>query len=347
MQHLSTFTHRLAAVAASAALVLSLGACGASHGGDSADADKLRVGFVVDAGGINDRSFNSLGNEGMKRAQSELGVETRVLTSKSNADYVPNLTSLARQGFDLVIASGFNQIQAVETVSDQFPDTKFAILDVSVSVFAKKHPNVLGMPFKQDQASYLAGYLAAQFVQGKGGPNAALGSVGGQSIPPVESWMDGFKRGAAAVDPAIRVISGHSETFSDPAPCRQLADNQIEQGALVVFQAAGGCGVGALKAAIEKGAYAIGSDADQSNFGDHVLTSAMKKSDIAVFEVIRGLRNGEFKGGTDRLFTIADGAVGLGTISPLVPKDVRDKVDAQEKKLRDGAIAKESDGANG
>lgn len=328
---------KLAALVAAAAVALAACATTASEepsdGGQHGGEAPLKVGFVADAAGLNDRSFNYLGNEGMKRAEEELGVEIRVLTSDSSADYIPNMTTLARQGYDLIIASGFNQIEAVATVSSEFPETKFAILDVSVASLDEVNPNVMGLPFQQDQASYLAGYLAALFLQ-ESGEGDALGAVGGQPIPPVENWMDGFARGVAAVDPSIRVISGYSQTFADPAACMQLAQNQIEQGAKIVFQVAGGCGPGALNAAAEAGVWAIGTDADQSDFGEHVLTSAIKRSDVAVYETIRALLDGEFFGGQDRLFTIVDGAVGLGTFSPHVSEELRAKVAEAEAALR-------------
>jgi basic membrane protein A len=328
---------KLAALAAAAAMALAACASSASDdvtdGGQTGGDAPLKVGFVADVAGLNDRSFNYLGNEGMKQAEAELGVEIRVLTSDSSADYIPNMTTLARQGYDLIIASGFNQVEAVATVSAEFPDTKFAILDVSVTSFEQVNPNVMGLPFQQDQASYLAGYLAALFLQ-ESGEGDTVGSIGGLPIPPVENWMDGFARGVAAVDPSIRVISGYSQTFADPAACMQLAQNQIEQGAVIVFQVAGGCGPGALNAAAEAGVWAIGTDADQANFGEHVLTSAIKRSDVAVYETIRALLNGDFLGGQDRLFTIVDGAVGLGTFSPHVSQELTAKVAEAEAALR-------------
>ncbi len=324
-----------------AGLALALAACGGDSGGGEAESESadgtLRVGFVADVAGLNDRSFNYLGAQGMKRAESELGVETRILTSKTNADYVPNLSSLARDDYDLVIASGFNFVEALTTVSKQFPDTNFAILDISVDMVGGA-PNVLGLPFEQDQASYLAGYLAALFAEDKYGAGAVLGSIGGEPIPPVENWMHGFSTGVAKAAPNMRVIEGYSQSFGDPAPCKQLAENQMGQGAKVIFQVAGGCGIGVITAVGQTGLYAIGTDADQSYLGDQVLTSAVKKSDVAVFDTIKGLQDGEFEGGTDRLFTIKDGAVGLGKISSDVPANVQKQTEALEAKLKAGEV---------
>ncbi len=325
--------------------LLTMQACSSSSdesAGDGAapgsDGPTLKVGFVADVAGLNDDSFNYLGDLGMKRAESELGVETRVLTSKSNADYIPNMATLARQGYDLIIASGFNEIEAVATVSKQFPDTKFAILDVSVDFVEGAGDNVTGLPFQQDQASFMAGYLGALFAVDKFGDDVALGAIGGEPIPPVENWLDGFSAGVKAADPNLRVIQGYSQSFGDPAPCKLLAENQIGQGASVLFQVAGGCGIGVINAAKDAGVYVIGSDADQSSFGDHVLTSAMKKSDVAVFDTIKDLQDGTFRGGEDRLFNIEDGAVGLGTISPEVSDEIKQKVEAMEEKLKSGEV---------
>lgn len=325
-------------------ITFGLAACGGGSDGDGGSKsdsaggkDALKVGFVADVAGLNDRSFNYLGSEGMKQAEEELGVETRVLTSNTNADYVPNLSSLARDDFDLVIASGFNFIDALTTVAKQFPDTNFAILDISVDM-VDNAPNVVGLPFEQDQASYLAGYLSAAFAEKEYGKDAVLGSIGGEPIPPVENWMHGFSAGAAEAAPDMRVIEGYSQSFGDPSPCKQLAANQFSQGAKVIFQVAGGCGVGVITAAGQEGLYAVGTDADQSDMGEQVLTSAIKKSDVAVFETIKSLQDGTFKGGTDHLFTIRDGALGLGTISSAVPSEIVKKTQDLEARMKAGKV---------
>jgi len=277
-------------------------------------AKKLKVGLVTDIGGLNDRSFNQLANEGLEKAKSELGVEGRVLTSKANSDYVPNLSSLAQQKYDLVIGVGFLMAEAMDTVASKFPDTKFAIIDVDAdtktTTMKTKPTNVEGLIFKEQEAGYLAGYMAGLY--GKDNDATTIGSVGGQKIPPVDHYIAGYQAGAKAADPDLKTVNGYSQDFVDQAKCKELALNQIQQGAKVVFQVAGQCGLGVIDAAKEKGVQAIGVDADQSYLGDQVLTSAMKNVDQAVFESIKGVQDDTYKGGADTVFDVKSGGVGIG-----------------------------------
>ena len=130
-------------------------------------AEKIKVGLVTDIGGLNDRSFNQLANEGLERAKSELGVEARVLISKANSDYVPNLSTLAQQKYDLVIGVGFLMAEAMNTVAAQFPDTKFLIIDVDATALESKPTNVLGALFAEQEAGYLVGYMAGPVPEGQ------------------------------------------------------------------------------------------------------------------------------------------------------------------------------------
>src|SRR3954447_5723848 len=165
-------------------------------------AQKIKVGLVTDIGGLNDRSFNQLANAGLEKAKSDLGIEGRVLTSKSNSDYVPNLSTLAQQKYDLVIGVGFLMADAMDTVATKFPTTKFAIIDVDATGLKDKPTNVTGLLFKEQEAGYLAGYMAGLYVKDAGGDT--IGSVGGQKIPPVDHYIAGYQAGAKAADPKIK-----------------------------------------------------------------------------------------------------------------------------------------------
>ena len=224
--------------------------------------------MVTDIGGLNDRSFNESAYNGLKRAQSELGVDIRAVTSKSNADYVPNLTSLARQKYDLVIGVGFLMAEAMEKVSNAFPDTNFAIIDSSQQAMKTQPKNVEGLLFKENEAGYLVGYMAGLYTKDQGG-DQVISSVGGQKIPPVDGYIAGYQAGAKAANPDIKTLNAYSQDFVDQAKCKELALNQIAEGSQVVFQVAGACGLGALDAAKEKGVQGIGVDADQAYLGDY------------------------------------------------------------------------------
>ena len=225
----------------------------------------IKVGLVTDIGGLNDRSFNSLANKGLEDSKATLGVTGRVLTSKSNADYVPNLSTLAQQKYDLVIGVGFLMADAVGTVAKKFPDTKFAIIDVDATSLKGKPTNVEGLLFKEQQSGYLAGYLAGLYA--KDNNITTISSVGGQKIPPVDHYIAGYQAGAKAANPDIKTLNAYSQDFVDQAKCKEIALSQIARGSGVVFQVAGQCGLGALDAAKEKGKQGIGVDADQSYLG--------------------------------------------------------------------------------
>jgi len=296
----------------------------------------FKVGLVTDLGGLNDRGFNALAYKGLKRAGKQLGIPTRVVQSRSTQEYIPNLSALARQGYDLVIGVGFTEIQAMDEVSSKFPSSHFAIVDVSYKDM-KKHPsNVHGLLFREEQTGYLAGYAAALAAKARGAN--VVSSVGGQSQPPVNRFIAGYQAGAKKAVPGIRTLNGYSQDFSVQAKCKEIALNQIAAGSVAVFQVAGGCGLGALDAAREKGVWGIGVDADQSFLGPHVLTSATKGVDQAVFLAIKDTKNGDDGGGTDAVYGLGQKGVGLGKFSPKAPAGLAAKVDAIKQQILDGKI---------
>ncbi len=299
-------------------------------GSSSSSEKKIKVGLVTDIGGLNDRSFNQLANEGLERAKSELKVDGRVLTSAKNSDYVPNLSSLAQQKYDIVIGVGFLMSDAIDTVAKKFPDTNFAIIDFSSAALKSKPTNVRGLLFKENEAGYLAGTLAGLYVKDKGG-DQVISSVGGQKIPPVDAYIAGYQAGAKKANPDVKTLNGYSQDFVKQDLCKEEALNQIAEGSQVVFQVAGQCGLGALDAAKEKSMQGIGVDADQGYLGDYVLTSAIKKVDVAVFDTVKQVQDGSFKGGEDTVFDVKSGAVGLGKISAAGSKFEADVKKVQEQ----------------
>jgi basic membrane protein A len=298
---------------------------------------KIKVGMVTDIGGLNDRSFNESAYKGLKQAESELGIDVRAITSKSNADYVPNLTTLARQKYDLVVAVGFLMAEATEKVAGQFPDVNFAIIDSSQAAMKTKPKNVEGLLFAEQESGYLVGYMAGLYTKDKGG-DQVISSVGGQKIPPVDHYIAGYQAGAKASNPDIKTLNAYSEDFVDQAKCKELALNQIAEGSQVVFQVAGGCGLGALDAAKEKGVMGIGVDVDQGYLGDQVMTSALKKIDAAVLATIKEVQDGQYKGGTDALFNVANDGAGYGKVNAEGEKYTA-QVDKQVEKIKSGELS--------
>ena len=285
---------------------------------------KLKVGLVTDVSGLNDRGFNHLSYVGLLRAQRELGIQQRVYQAKSTQEYIPNLSTFARGSYHLTIGVGFTEADAIDTVAANFPKSKFAIVDVDQTEEKHKPANLLGLLFTEQETGYLVGYLAGLEEKRLAGKDV-IASVGGQKQPPVDRFIAGYQAGARAADPGITTLNAYSDDFNDQAKCKQIALNQIERGAGVVFQVAGGCGLGALDAAKEKGVWGIGVDADQSFLGPHILTSAVKRVDTAVFDAIKLVADGKFKGG-NIVFGLKDNGVAVGRISPKVPKSEVAKV---------------------
>ncbi len=295
----------------------------------------FKVGLSTDIGGLNDRSFNHLAYAGLLKAAKDLGVQTRVVQSASPADYIPNLSKLAQQGYNLVIGVGFTEIDAMKAVAKQFPKTHFAIVDVS-NADEGGLKNVQGLLFKEQEAGYLAGYAAGLAAKQRGGH--AVSSVGGEKQPPVDRYIAGFQAGAKAADPGIQTLNGYSQDFENQAKCKEVALNQIAAGSVVVFQVAGGCGLGALDAAKENNVWGVGVDADQGYLGTYVLTSALKRVDTAVYDSIRDAKAGKFKGGTDSVYGLDIGGVGIGKFSSKTPAGIAAKVAQIKQEIVSGKI---------
>ena len=318
---------------------LLLAGCGGDDGNEAAttgaSGSDVRVALNTDVGQLNDHGFNQLAYQGLKRAGKELGIQTRVVESKSAADYVPNYSALARQGFDLIIGVGFAQGDAIDTAATMFPNTKFAIVDVDQSSLKHSPPTVVGLHFKEQEVGYLAGVIAGLSAKGTA---PVIGSVGGYKEPPVDRFIAGYQAGAKWAQPNVKTLNAYSSDWDDQAKCKEIALSEIARGASVVFQVAGGCGLGALSAAKQQKVWGIGVDADQSFLGPHVLTSALKRVDEAVFETIKSVVDDNWKGGRNLTFGLADDGVGLGTISPKVPKKTLERLDEAKKQIRDHEI---------
>jgi basic membrane protein A and related proteins len=341
---------------AALALAVALGAASCGGGGSSdnnsssgtttssSDHSDVLAALVSDIGKFNDRSFNQSQLEGLNRAKSELGVKTLPLQSNQVSDYIPNLTSAVRQHADLVIAAGFLLADATAKVAKKFPDTNFAITDypVEAAPFADKQgkplfKNVEGLTYAANESGCLVGNLAANMVKKQGGKQV-IGAVGGLKIPPVDIWIAGYKYCAKLANPNIKVLIGYSQDFVAADKCKTVAQNQISQGAQVLFQVAGGCGLGTLSAADQAGIWGIGVDKDQYNDAKRVLTSGVKRVDNGVFQAVQKVANGQFQGGKDVNFNLANGGMSVGKINPAVPQELIDKMNALKQQIIDGKV---------
>lgn len=298
----------------------------------------FKVGLVTDTGGLNDHSFNHLADVGLQKAEKDLGITGNVVESKKASDYVPNLQNFANKGYNLVIAVGYLMDSAVKQVAKQYPNTKFLIIDDSITGV----PNITSAIFKTEQCGYLVGAMAGlmekqQGIQGMNSQNV-VGVVGGRSIPPVDSYIAGFQQGVQKTDPGATVLLNYANSFTDQALGSQIAQSEISKGADIVFQVAGGTGTGVIDAAKNAGVYAIGVDADQNYLAPKtVLTSALKAVNTATYDVIQQSLNKKFKSGV-QYFDLNNKGVGMAKTIGVVPQSVVSQVQALEKQVANGTI---------
>src|SRR5881227_3707025 len=232
---------RLLPFALAALVAVVLTTVGFVASGTAAPRATFKAGLVSDVGRFNDKGFNQNQLTGLKKAARVLKIQYRAVESRSASDYLPNMASLARGGYNIVISAGFLLADATEDVADQFPNTKFAITDESVGALKRKHTNIEGLTYATQQNSYLIGCLAAHVAARGGSKNISV--VGGIKIPPVDTFLAGYKAGAQHCVKGTTVQIGYSSTFIDQAACKSVATNQIDAGSQVVFGVAGPCGL--------------------------------------------------------------------------------------------------------
>lgn len=334
-------------------LTMVLAACGSSTttttgGATATTAPAVTVALVTDIGGLNDQGFNHLAYTGYTKAQNQYHFATRIIQTQSQSDYVKNLT-LAAQSAKLVIAVGFLMQTPLDQVAKQFPNVKFAIVDGCAvpnpnTGACETLPNVAPLFFKEQEAGCLVGAMAAQMeIDGKSKIPQLLGkntisAVGGLSIPSVNRYIAGYKYCAKKVDPTINVLVDYSQDFADTAKCKDVALSQINQHqADIVFQVAGGCGIGALDAAYQKGVFGIGVDADQGYIHPDVITSALKRVDVAVYTIIDDTEKGSYTNNPPK-FDLAHNGVGYAPPSSAVPADAAAKASSFADMIKSGAL---------
>lgn len=306
-----------------------------------AHAKPFTIGIVLDIGGVNDKSFNHLAYVGLQEAQAAYGIRGTYIASSEQSQYVPNLTHFAGH-VDLVIATGVLMSQAIYQVAQQFPRQKFAIIDgAPADAQFNTHilHNVADLLFREQESGFLAGIIAGLMEKnhiGKAKHNV-IGYMGGLPVPAVVRYEAGYVFGAKKVDPSIRVLGGYSQSFVDQGKGNTIGRTQISQGADILFAVAGASGLGYLRAAQQQGRYGIGVDADQGYLGRYIITSAIKRVDVAVLNAVRDTLKGHFRAG-DHIFNIHNNGTGFGSTSPVVPASIVAQAKAYRKLLRQGKI---------
>lgn len=305
-------------------------------------AKPVRVGLVFDVGGLGDKSFNDAAHRGLMKARDELGVEVRYIEPGDGSDRESALRQLAAQGYDLIIGIGFIFSDDITKLAKEFPAIKFAAIDYSLPQGEEKTPdNLAGLRFREHEGSFLVGAIAGQVSKSK-----KVGFVGGMKIPLIHKFEAGYEAGVKNVCPTCEVLSGYAGTtpqaFADPTKGKELATAQYARGADIIFHASGKTGDGVFNAAEQKKKWAIGVDSDQFSAKPCcVLTSMLKKVDVAVFNVIQDVKKGTFQSGI-REFGLADDGVGFvydENNKDRIPQEVVDKVNMLAEQIKSGELA--------
>ncbi|MEO1222702.1 MAG: BMP family ABC transporter substrate-binding protein [Pseudomonadota bacterium] len=311
---------------------LALSATGAAFAQDP-------VALVIAQGGLGDQSYNDLAHQGFLAATEETGVEGRVLESRDVvAQGEQILRRAAESDFGLVVDLEYAHGEVMEAVAPDYPDTDFVVLNQ-----VREGDNITSVLFSEHEGSYLAGALAAMVTTNTDIPgineDANIGVIGGTRSVGIDKFLVGFVQGARDINPDVQVQVAYANTFGDPATGQQMAEAMFENGADIVYQVAGGTGLGVIQAAEAAGHYAIGVDTDQDGLAPgHVLTSMIKRVDVAVADVVDAYAGGSLEGGQVRNYSLADNGVGLSEMihtRDLLPADYLARID----ELRDGIIA--------
>jgi basic membrane protein A len=309
---------------------------------------KLKVGVVIDSGSENDKSYMEYTLKGAQAAAEATDLEFSYVGSATSSDYGQHIESLIAEGADLVVTVGFRQGDATAKAAQKYPEVKFAIIDNAYFpglgcpdtvddcyTEAGGLPNVTSLMFTEDEVAYLAGVLAACMSQ-----SGTVASIGGMEIPPVVRFITGFQNGVHSVEPGMITLNQYIPDFNDPATGKVVAQDFINQGADVIFGAAGNTGNGGLLAAKEAGVMAIGVDVDQyftyPEVKETLLTSASKNVDVATEAAVRDFAAGQLTGGI-RTFTVANGGVGLAPYHDWegkIPQSCQEQVQAAEEAIK-------------
>jgi basic membrane protein A len=319
-----------------AALSLMLAACG-SDAGTSGGTGKLKVGLVTDVGKVDDKSFNQSAWDGVQQAKKDLGAEVKFIETTDPKDYAKNIEQFANAKYNVIVTVGFGLEKATAEAAKKYPNIKF----IGVDQFqAEPQPNLAGLIFDEDKAGFLAGALAAQVSK-----SGTIGQVlGTDVVPPVVKFGKGYEAGAKYARPDIKVLTwyhpgGLAKGFTDPEEGKKQALQMIAQNADVIFGAGGQTGNGALLGCAEKNVWAIGVDTDQyltvPQAQKVLLSSAMKLITPGVFNTIKSVKDGSFKGGN------VIGDVGIAPYHDLdaqVPAPVKEKMKQIDQGLKSGSI---------
>ncbi|KEI14782.1 lipoprotein [Clostridium novyi B str. ATCC 27606] len=317
----------------------------------------IKVGLATDEGGLNDKSFNQSADRGLKKAKKELGAEYKPIESKGKESYVQNLQLLSQDfGADLTFAVGYQMKKSLEDVAKGAKNKNFALIDEKINL-----PNVQSLLFKEQEGSFLVGVIAAKITK-----TNKLGFIGGKEGDVVGRFEAGYVAGAKSINPNIKFDIRYADSFADSNKGYELAKSEYNAGCDIVMHAAGGVGIGLFQATSElkkagKNVWAIGVDMDQAlsllddkgkpQYADVILTSMVKKVDVAVFEAVKEVKEGKFKGGIVKNFGLKENGVEIAQssrgnapddmkkyVKGNVPKDIIELSDKYSEAIKSGKI---------
>lgn len=297
------------------------------------DTDKtFKVGMVADVGGINDESFNQSAWEGLQRAEKDLGIEIKVIESKQASEYITNMESLVDDGMDLIIGVGNTMKDDIKTEAENYPDQKFVLIDETFDTIPE---NVTPILFKENEATFLTGLIAGKMTK-----TNSVGFIGGMQNPVISRFEYGYRAGVREANKDCDIKAQYAGTFSDAAKGKSIANQMYGSNIDIILSAAGGTGLGSIEAAKEKDKYAIGVDRDQSSLAPkNVLTSALKKVDVGVYNTVKDLVDGKLTGGEAKIYGLKEDGVGIPeSTKNLVPQYVLDYVNEMIEKVKSGEV---------
>jgi len=317
-------------------------ACGLVIFASLAVAAGVKVAYITSQGGLGDLSWNDIGFAGVTKAAQDFDVKVQVIESQDPVGMGEKLLrDAARAGFNIVITMEYSHLTVLPQVAADFPDTLFVMLNYII-----ESPNVASIVFYEHEGSFLAGALAALVARDTSIPgirgNKTIGVIGGTKSVGIDKFIVGYEEGARYIDPEVQVLVAYSETFGDPAKGRELALSMFNAGADVVYQVAGATGMGVIQAAKETGHYAIGVDTDQDYVApEHVLTSVLKRADIALYMVINDYIEGRYPGGKVYHMNLKNNGVGLSEMKytrHLIPAEYISTIGELKDKIITGEI---------
>ena len=301
-----------------------------AHAGDVSEGPVVYLAMILGRGGLGDRSFNDSAFEGLRDSQKQYGIRFEIINFISENKNIDRLRDVARQEFDLIIGIGFENKESIQTVAKEFPNSNFALIDVISSM-----PNIASIVFREQEGDFLMGALAAMLSKTK-----IVGFVGGMDIPVIRRIEKGFKQGVYYQDPDIKIIADIAGTFTDTQIGETIALGQYEQGADIIYNAAGRTGLGVIEAAKKLGNLTIGTSGNQIYLAPgHVVGNRPKRVDKAVLELTKMLKTGKFVAGVYS-FGLKEEGVGIGPFDmEIVKDDMLKRIEALRREIINGTIS--------